>query len=384
MKHPQILIKAREKIEDHSLSPKHVKEKEEATSSKEVLATTESNVQLFHTAKQMHKAIKLLDDGILYYDSLQDYTNDTSDFLVIGVIGTQGVGKSTVMNMLATEKFHTVNKSQNGCSEAKASEKGQHCIFKLETADDYENCSHTTNGIDMYITENRTILLDCQPFLSSSVMDELAHNDLKRSNLLSTAEHFGELQGLQHIAFLMSVCHIIIFTQDFFIDPNSVRFLLTAEMLKPTMTNNEEEFLEQCPHLLILHTKAPLEDFTQARFKQIQHTYRNIFKSSKFLLESSLGLGTGKIIPTLNEEKCGAAINLFLLPDFDSYEESICHGYPPLEQLVKTLRRNLSCVTKFPLSHVPLTEKTWLSYCTKVWDHVKKSSFYVEYAKVLP
>ena len=36
---------------------------------------------------------------------------------------------------------------------------------------------HCTNGIDVYITERRILLLDCQPLLSASVMDRTIQVD---------------------------------------------------------------------------------------------------------------------------------------------------------------------------------------------------------------
>lgn len=59
-------------------------------------------------------------------------------------------------------------------------------------------------------------------------------------------------------------------------------------------------------------------------------------------------------------------------------------GYPPLEDLISKMRANILGATKYPLTHVQLNEKNWLAYCSKVWDHVKKSSFFVEYTKLMP
>lgn len=55
-----------------------------------------------------------------------------------------------------------------------------------------------------------------------------------------------------------------------------------------------------------------------------------------------------------------------------------------MEELVAKLKANLLGSAKFPLTHVQLTEKNWLVYSSKVWDHVKKSSFFVEYTKLMP
>lgn len=70
------------------------------------------------------------------------------------------------------------------------------------------------------------ILLDCQPFNSIAVLDELIQSENKRSNLVTEflpLENSGEIYGLQLTAFLMSVCHVLIVVQDWFFDSNVVR-----------------------------------------------------------------------------------------------------------------------------------------------------------------
>lgn len=68
------------------------------------------------------------------------------------------------------------------------------------------------------------IYLDTQPILSGSRIDYSASYDQKKSttDFVNTETNL-ELQSLQFAAFLFSVCHVIIFVQDWFIDPNLVR-----------------------------------------------------------------------------------------------------------------------------------------------------------------
>lgn len=63
------------------------------------------NVIIFVLAvplSEMTEPVKLLDleNGVLI-DSCLEYLSDQNDFLVVGVIGYQGVGKSTVLSYLA-------------------------------------------------------------------------------------------------------------------------------------------------------------------------------------------------------------------------------------------------------------------------------------------
>lgn len=113
-----------------------------------------------------------------------------------------------------------------------------------------------------------------------SILDDLMRSESKRMNVISEflpIESSGEIQGLQLTTFLMSVCHVIIFVQDWFLDSNVIRFLQTAEMLRPTISNLEDELTDHFPHLILLHNKAQMDDFTPSKFKIMQQVIiRNI------------------------------------------------------------------------------------------------------------
>lgn len=402
IKQPTILLKTREPtIEDNSINiKKKVKDEQAPTSiqSKETEAVPP-------TFKFMKKSMKLIDDGIISTEHLQDFLQENSDFIVVGVVGGQGVGKSTILNLLTEKKIteklrstlfktHVENTEEfeNGLTiltqRLKETSLEDGPIFKTQTMEDVENCANTTHGIDFYVSSNRVIFLDCQPFLSVSVLDDLIESENKRTNLVSEfipLENSGEIQGLQYTAFLMSVCHILLVVQDWFFDSNIVRFIQTAEMLKPTISNPEDEYSEHLPHLIMLHNKAQMADFTPKQFKIMQKVYQTLFQKTKLQFHSNLGLGSGRIMNTLDPENCGNLVNLFLIPEYnEECESDIYCGHPPLQDLVKRLRANLFGATKNSLTHVQLTEKTWLVYCNKVWETVKKSPFFVEYTKLMP
>lgn len=74
------------------------------------------------------------------------YLLDQSDFLVVGVVGRQGVGKSSVMSLLAGSRTGS----------------GKPAMFRPETREVWESESYQTTGLDMAITPERVILLDTQ------------------------------------------------------------------------------------------------------------------------------------------------------------------------------------------------------------------------------
>jgi protein SMG9 len=411
VKQPTILLKAREHSEETSLSPKRAQKDHDLATSLSISSSSASTeTHAAPTVKSMTKSVKFLDDSVLYAENVQEFVQENNDFLVVGVVGPQGVGKSTILNLIAhnsvsDELKKAIFKNYEG---PKDEEYGDNVkiladnlndmrmneddrirseIFKIQTNEHVEGNCNATRGVDLFITSNRVILLDCQPFMSVSVLDELVQSENKRSNIVSEfipLENSGEIQGLQLTAFLMSVCHVLIVVQDYFFDSNVVRFIQTAEMLKPTHSNPEDELNDHFPHLLLIQNKAQMEDFSPRKFKTIQEIYNLLFQKSKLLKDSTLGLASSKLIYCLNEENCGEPFNVYLIPEYNPKSDLIYDGHPPLEDLVKKLRANILGAIKSSLTHIQLTEKTWIVYCSKVWENVKKSSFFVEYTKLMP
>nr|CAH7760885.1 unnamed protein product [Callosobruchus chinensis] len=365
----------------------------------------EMDVQPPPTTKSMTKSIKLIDEGVLCSEALQDYLQDNNEFLVVGVIGTESVGKSTIMNLLAhnrltadlkkslfpvykengehedhvkilTDHLEKVNLKSEGMIEKE--------VFKIASMDDILIGSNCTQGIDIFVTENRLILLDCQPVGSAAILEDLIKSETKRTNLVSEfipPENSGEIQNLQLTAFLMSVCHILLVVQDWFFDSHIIRSIHSAEMLKPTIPNPEDELSEHYPHLVFVHNKAQLEDFNPSFHYEMHYVYNRLLRDTK-LNKSELCLGMNKVFKHFDEDK--SLINLFLIPDVDLTRNDIYSGHPPIEEMVKRFRTEILRATRNPLTHVQLSEKTWLTYCSKVWETVRKSPFFVEYTKLMP
>ncbi|KAJ8935013.1 hypothetical protein NQ318_020659 [Aromia moschata] len=352
-KQPTILIKTREPTgEDVAASPKRSQKEDASTNITIAPSPKESDVNPTPSIKSMTKSAKLIDEGVICTESLQDYVQENSDFLVVGVVGAQGVGKSTILNLL---------------SHNQVTEDLKRSIFKSFKKDVDDDLGDNIKILTDHFDKIDVILLDCQAFMSVSILDDLVQSENKRTNLVSEfipLENSGEIQSLQLTAFLM--------------------FIHSAEMLKPTISNPEDELIDNFPHLLLVHNRAQMEDFSPARFKIMQQTYKMLFQKTKLNVKSNLGLGSGRIINYLSKENCGSPINLFLIPEVNPDNNDIYNGYPPLEELIKRLRAIIMGATKNPLTHVQLTEKTWLVYCSKVWDTVKKSSFFVEYTKLMP
>lgn len=103
-----------------------------------------------HTnAPAMTTSVRLLDENLQWQDGLNDHLlADNNGFLVVGVLGKKGTGKSTLMSLLA--RAHGSNASES--------------VFRVNS----DMSRHCTNGVSAYVTCERMILLDVQVFYFSS------------------------------------------------------------------------------------------------------------------------------------------------------------------------------------------------------------------------
>lgn len=346
---------------------------------------------------KMKSCVKLVDETMQFCEVPTEYFMDQNDFLVVGILGQQSVGKSTVMSQLASGNPSQLVKDM---------------CFKPQDYDQAMAASHCTSGIDLYVTSNRMLLLDTQPLMSASVFERISNLDISANTTAPSAKKYQststqssssgpsigdvglltnmdgalEIHSLQMAAFILSVCHVVILAQDWFFDPDMIRLLQSAEMLKPPTptTAADETLVEYFPHLFLLHNQCKPSEFTPEHIKMMQSIYRDSFLKSKLELKSGVGVGMGGIIDFVDSESCGEAINLFLLPDTDEEEIHKFCGHPGYGELLLKMRQHILGVVKKPLRHHPLSEKNWLLYASNVWDGIRKSPFFHEYSHFLP
>lgn len=380
--------------------------------------------------KYLTEPIKLLDENLELNTAAMEYLHDSStNYLVVGIIGTQGVGKSMILNLIAnnmhdqnlcsqilsSHEIPTENTFESGGSENQLEgldfirmpestdqEKIDSIFkFKMQNIEQIERGVHCTKGIDMYITNDRIILLDCQALWSPSLIDEANTTITARSANVVTVD------CLQIASYLMAICHVLIAVQDWFTDYNFLRYLQAAEMLKPSLsasntvasTQDGSESTnggENHPHLLLLHNRCQLEDYTPEAVTIMQDLYRKAFQKSNLQLNSGMylysdtnknSLNVDSVCKGYNVDTCGTPLNLFLLPeiysDFDNRE--IYRGHPPFEQLAKRLRWMILGVNRHQVTNVPnLSERGWFHYCSKAWEIIRKCTFFMEYERFLP
>lgn len=221
------------------------------------------------TSRCMTSPVSVMDEGLAWRDGLVDYLSDQSDFLVVGVVGKRGTGKSTLMSLLAGSKFE------------------EHKLFRTAGKDLKESAQHKTTGIQAFVTPERTILLDVQPLLSSSVLDKAINMDKKHfANDFKYYENYTEMQSIELACFILSVCDVVLVTEDWFVDPNLLRILQTAEMLIPNMSPEEAQWEQQQPHLVYVLNKS--EHISKNDTTKIKVCIDNLMKDSKLIYKGSI------------------------------------------------------------------------------------------------
>lgn len=232
----------------------------------------------------MQKPVDLI--GPHYSVNLQSFDNlidNNSDFLVVAVIGCRGVGKSSILNL-----FGPLDK--NISLEEKIFQKKEG-IFPIRSS--YLSISHA-EGIQMFITKDRTILLDCNPLLN---------NPFKKEILLS------EIDDLKILIFLLSICHVIVVVQEDVLNTNLIRLLQTAEMMKPNIEKdlNSEEFFS---NLIFVKNRSGQSDFQIDFDDKINKMYKKLFNKSKLrIFPGSYSLEESRLM--------NSPVNKFIFPNVD-------------------------------------------------------------------
>ncbi|XP_037982465.1 protein SMG9 isoform X4 [Motacilla alba alba] len=339
--------------------------------------------------EKMKTSIKLVDEQMNWCDSALEFLLEQTDVLVVGALGLQGTGKSTVMSLLAGNQ---------------PEEDPRSFVFRPQPPELRERGGAQTGGIDLFVTQERVLFLDTQPILSPAHLDHLINNDRKLPPEFALPHAYVETQIA---AFLFTVCHVVLLVQDWFTDLGLYRFLQTAEMVKPPTPSpshdssgaGAEEPSEYYPHLVFVQTRAPPECFSPRRLGQMQRVLGRLMAHSRLKYRGSLSMR--ELLPSppgAPPAPPEPEVNLFLLPPLEEEPEdalprggggALFPALPPfrgrggLGGLLARLRGRVLAAARSQLSHSLLTERNWFHYAARIWDGVKKSSALAEYGRLL-
>jgi nicotinamide riboside kinase len=124
-------------------------------------------------AKDMSDRSKKLIDDQQFVDKVSEFLSENPDFLVVGIVGPQSCGKSTIMNALAKDliELKSSNDENNG-GTSNGVEQNNSNFFRVQSFEKQMTGEHCTNGVYLWISpKHRIILIDSQPVNSPSFLD---------------------------------------------------------------------------------------------------------------------------------------------------------------------------------------------------------------------
>ncbi|KAI9906160.1 hypothetical protein PsorP6_014303 [Peronosclerospora sorghi] len=149
---------------------------------------------------------------------------DRTHFTVVGVLGFDGVGKSTVLSRLA------------------AAQDDNDTVFATRSVDAIVHDRHETTGIDLALSTrggagHPLVLLDSQPMCSSSilasvVMDRTTDASSSRGSATLAPDHHVDATSYQLAVFLVSICHYVVIVHDNLAFQGSIHALLRKLVLR--------------------------------------------------------------------------------------------------------------------------------------------------------
>jgi protein SMG9 len=329
------------------------------------------------TKRVPNRIVKLVDEQ-QFSENLADYMTDNPDFIVVGVLGHQGVGKSTILNSLLNsgrtpevvdEATVNGNPSNNAAN-----------IFPVQSFEKQMLSEHCTNGISAWVSPQRIIYLDTNALFSISVLDRAIQLEKKYSSEFNVAENTVIIHSLQTIGYLLNICHVVLVVQDGAIcDPDLLEYIKMAETLKPSSPalssfDESTQMVDYSPEVIFVQNKAHLSDVTDNSSARLSDIYKNKFDSTSVMRFKSGLCGN----------KCD--VNLSIIPDIEAegMRTDFSKGGPLHNRAIIELRQMIARIQPRPFTNnLKQSEKTWFQHAQKAWDQVKTTNFYLEYSRLL-
>ncbi|CAG8519811.1 10800_t:CDS:2 [Paraglomus brasilianum] len=314
---------------------------------------------------------KMIDEkGTINQEIVGRLLSDLPGHFVVGVCGPQGAGKSTILSKFCQDQ-------SNG--------------FTQQSNETLYAANHATIGVDIHVTPERIVLLDTQPIFSLSVLERAMRNDYVPDGMLP--ELWLELQSLQLVIFLLSVCNVVLVVTEG-MDYMTWNFLKKAEMCKyripefPTMPHlNSADDIEYYPEIVLVCNKTPTQEFTTPRYDALCEIVCDMFDTTKLNLFNTVSLNkTFAISPPSLE----SSPNLFLLPyephplrhKSENMTWTKLNAPDSFISFAESLRNQVFGLPKREGKKGQVSEKDWFRSAVRAWELVRKSEFISEYTRL--
>ncbi|KAI9284060.1 hypothetical protein BC943DRAFT_326933 [Umbelopsis sp. AD052] len=293
---------------------------------------------------------------------------DYPGHFVVGVIGKQGVGKSTVLSAFSEDPKNT---------------------FTIAPAT--KALDHQTTGVDMYVTAERIILLDTQPVLSWSVLE----HTLRYGSLDGIpAEIWRDLKSLHSIMFLLAISDVIlVVSEGADADMEMIRCLKRADMLKHGIPEFPLIPLEKLgltrpemnvqPQIVFVNNKCSELELCQQVYDRNTMLLKSVLSDSKLEWQGLISFSNA--LPRFSKDT--NLPNLFLLPYSWHYKhsekEEVAEELESMHDLLRHLRNQVFAATRKSGKRGQISERDWFRNAVKTYDLILKSELVAEYLKTL-
>ncbi|KAJ4804040.1 Protein SMG9 [Rhynchospora pubera] len=327
----------------------------------------------------------------LQIDRVLPFLTENNDFVVVGVIGPAGVGKSTILNELYGYD---------------ATSPGMVLPFATQTDEMRALARHCSTGIELRVSNERLILLDTQPVFSPTVLADMIKPDGScaipvMSGEPLSAEMAHELMGIQMALFLASVCNIVLIVSERINDISTWQLMLTVDLMKhkipdpsqalnfapdkdnrSTSQANSDEYMSD---LVFVHTKLREQDFSPPKLEHVRKTLYKFLETTSFASswKSSFSEPNGSSdVSGSNREDSDAVQQMFFIPNRATQEGTSQFDCASYSCAVASLRDRILSMNPRSFSK-NISERDWLRGSAKIWDLVKKSPVISNYCNTL-
>eukprot|EP00933_Yihiella_yeosuensis_P019111 TRINITY_DN15506_c0_g1_i2.p1 TRINITY_DN15506_c0_g1~~TRINITY_DN15506_c0_g1_i2.p1 ORF type:complete len:552 (+),score=78.75 TRINITY_DN15506_c0_g1_i2:45-1700(+) len=316
----------------------------------------------------MYQRCRLMDEEWrLCVDSVSPHLLEHgTDFQIVACIGSQGVGKSTVLSLLQSPLMRGLDSSSKASGGARAAKVPFEAPLPIHSAKAFMEGIASPTGVDVCVSAiDRLILLDAQPLFDS----------------ISTSPEADLKCELYLLIFLTSICHSLLVVTDTPVDTQLWKFLRLLATLKEKVPNlatwlrkskdgdNHRNSVQQqaqqvLPHLLVIFNNLSKED---GEDEALYAPVRRFLQHSSWKEAPSMHFTTVPSLP-------GTSIEELLTSD-----AAAVTGIRLREKIFASGPQR----GRFGCEGLQLSERQWLYNVSMYWDFVQKNAEVQDYLDVL-
>ncbi|KAH8280752.1 hypothetical protein KR054_009259 [Drosophila jambulina] len=276
---------------------------------------------------RMNRATPLVQaNGIFNANARRLFHKTNTDFTVIGVLGGQCSGKSTLLNLLSAERSLDYDYYQHLLSP-----EADGCIFPTRHKNKPKEAPKSvlrprTESLQFFITRERHILLDTPPLLT-----------------VAKEPDYLDLHSVAVMAQLLSVCHILILAFDG-LAVEQLRLIHAALRLRPRFPC-KGYVPDHLPQVLFVRTRAQRQDFEPQQRERLDKKLTHLYGP------------TG--LPIYRGRGEARTLNTFLLPEVSGNGATAYHA--AFGEVVRQFRERVLGSTRVSMCHTSteLSEAIW-------------------------